>query len=152
MWRAKYPVGAVAFLREHQLTGRMVTFFDWGEMVIFELPGCRPSIDGRLDTCYSRGLITAHWQFYNDQTFDRSIFNPDDADLALLPSKLAGAQALAHQPGWQAVYFDDVAVVLVRSPERFSGLAGLQLPQQGRKSDAMGRAAFPNLSPRWMAK
>ena len=150
--RSKYPVGAVNFIREHQLNGRLVNFFDWGEMVIFELPDCLPSIDGRLDTCYSRELITAHWKFYNDQTFDRAVFDPDDADLALLPSTLVGAQALAHRGGWQAVYFDDVAVVLARQPGRFPSLLQIKLPVEGRPEDTTGRAAFPNQSPRWAAR
>jgi hypothetical protein len=140
--RANYPTGAVAFLREHEMRGKLLTFFDWGEMVIFHLPDCPPSIDGRLDTCYSRELIDAHWKFYNGEPFDESVFNPDEADFALLPATLAGAGALAQHPGWRAIYYDDTAVILARKAERFPKLQSLTLPVAGPKSAALGRAAF----------
>jgi hypothetical protein len=146
--RANYPTGAVAFLRDNELRGKMITFFDWGEMVIFHLPDCPPSIDGRLDTCYSRELIDAHWKFYNGEPFDESVFSPDEADLALLPTSLAGATALAQHPGWHAVYFDDTAVILARKLERFPKLQKLTLPISGPKSAGSGRAAFADQSAR----
>jgi len=118
-------------------------------MVIFHLPRCLPSIDGRLDTCYPRELIAAHWKFYNDETYDTNVFNPDSADLALLPSNLAGALSLRKKSGWQAVYFDDVAVVLAREPDRFPKLNIPSLPVQGDRIATTGRAAFANESPRW---
>ena len=150
--RSEYPTGAIDFLQEHQLHGRMLTFFDWGEMVIFRLPGCPPSMDGRLDTCYSRELIAAHWKFYNGEPFDEKVLDVDQADLALLPANLAGTAALAHRPGWTVIYYDDLAVILAREVERFPELSSLSLPVVGPKSAVVGRAPFPNHSPRWKAE
>jgi hypothetical protein len=147
--RAEYPTGAIAFLQGHQLHGRMLTFFDWGEMVIFRLPNCPPSLDGRLDTCYSRELIDAHWKFYNGEPFDENALNINRADFALLPANLAGAAALAHDPGWQVVYYDDLAVVLARDAGRFSQLHSESLPVVGSKTAVLGRVPFPRLNPRW---
>jgi len=150
--RSEYPTGAVDFLREHQLHGRMLTFFDWGEMVIFDLPGCPPSMDGRLDTCYSRALIDAHWKFYNGEPFDGNVLDVDQADLALLPAALAGTAALAQRPGWTVIYHDDLAALLVRDVGRFPELNSLSLPVAGSKSAVLGRAPFPSLNPRWKAE
>jgi hypothetical protein len=150
--RSEYPTGAVDFLREHQLHGRMLTFFDWGELVIFELPGCPPSMDGRLDTCYSRELIDAHWKFYNGEPFVENVLDVDQADLALLPANLAGTAALAQRPGWTVIYQDDLAAILARDVGRFPELNSLSLPVAGSKSAVLGRAPFPNLSPRWKAE
>ena len=108
------------------------------------MPDSRVSIDGRLDTCYPFDVITAHWKFYNAQTFDSAALDLGRADFALLPSKLAGAVALAKQNGWQAVYYDATAVVLVKSVNQFPRLAGLKLPVPGDSSAAKGRAAFPD--------
>jgi len=150
--RSEYPTGAVDFLREHQLHGRMLTFFDWGEMVIFDLPGCPPSMYGRLDTCYSRALIDAHWKFYNGEPFDGNVLDVDQADLALLPADLARTAALAQRPGWTVIYHDDLAAILVRDASRFPELSSLSLPVAGSTSAVLGRAPFPNLSPRWKAE
>jgi hypothetical protein len=149
--RRQYPVAAIQFMKMHGLTGKAVTFFDWGEMMIFHLPECQPSVDGRLDTCYPRELIAAHWKFYNDESFDRTVFNPEEADLALLPSNLAGALSLGRKSGWKAVYFDELSVVLAKESERLPGLRALKLPVQGATSATTGRAPFSHESARWKA-
>jgi hypothetical protein len=146
--RKEYPTAAVDFLREQQLSGRMLVFFDWGEMVIFHLPDCAPSVDGRLDTCYPRELITAHWKLYNGEAYDQKVLDPDKADLALLPANLVGAGELAKRPGWKAVYFDDTAVVLARDVERFPKLQRLKLPVVGAKTAGEGRVVFADRSAR----
>lgn len=147
--RSEYPVGAIDFLQKHQLHGRILTFFDWGEMVIFRLPDCPVSIDGRLDTCYSRALIAANWKFFNGEPFDEKLLDIDRANLALLPAHLAGTAALAHRPGWTVVYYDDLAVIMAHDVGHFPGLRPLPLPVAGPKSAVAGRAPFPRYSPRW---
>lgn len=147
--RSEYPVAAVDFLREHHLNGRMLTFFDWGEMVIFRLPNCLVSMDGRLDTCYSRELIDAHWKLYNGESFDPKTLDIDQAELALLPVNLAGTAALARRPGWTVIYYDNLAAILARDVGQFPQLRPLSLPVVGEKSAVLGRAPFPKHSPRW---
>ncbi len=141
--RNKYPVAAVNFIREHELTGNMLAFFDWGEMVLWQLPDCSPSIDGRLDTCYSRKLISEHWKFYNGETVDSEVLDLSRADLALLPVKLAGAHELAKIPDWKIIYSDSLALILVRRAERFPKLSGLNFPILGDDNATRGREPFP---------
>ena len=142
--RAQYPTAAVDFIRANDIKGKMLTFFDWGDMTIFELPGCAVSIDGRLDTCYSKPLITQHWNLYNGEMVDQSILPIDQADFALLPCNLVGAGALAKRPGWKPVYFDGTAVVIVREPQRFSSLKNFETPQRGADYASAGRARLPD--------
>ena len=143
--RSQYPVAAMDFLTFPH-GGKVLTFFDWGEMVIFEAPGYQVSIDGRLDTSYSRELIAAHWKFYNGEPFDEKVLPIDQADFALLPAHLAGTAALAHRPGWTIVYADSLAIVLVRDLERFPKLKSLKLPVIGLDSATQGREPFPDHS------
>jgi hypothetical protein len=145
----RYPLAAVDFIRRHELHGNTLSFFDWGEMCLWELPECFPSMDARMDDCYPRDFIREHWAFYNGQPYDRKALDPGRADLALLPANLAGALALAKEPGWQAVYVDDLAVVLVRDARRFPKLPADRLPVQGGASATTGSACFPNSAPRW---
>jgi hypothetical protein len=143
--RAQYPTAATDFIRAHGIKGNALVFFDWGDMMISQLPGCSPSIDGRLDTCYSRRLIAEQWKLYNGEPVDQTVLPIDQADFALLPSRLAGTVALRDRPGWKLVYFDNTAAVLVRQPERFAALAELQVAVQGTPEASMGRAAFPGV-------
>ncbi|EEF62618.1 hypothetical protein [Pedosphaera parvula] len=146
---SQYPNEAVAFMHEHELRGKSLVFFDWGEMVIFHLPECPPSLDGRLDTCYSRAQIAAQWKFYKSEPYDTRVFNPDDADLALLPRNLAGTQALSFRPGWKTVYMDETAVILARNVQNFPRLSELTLPVIGPRSAGQERVAFADHNPRW---
>ena len=116
-------------------------------MCLWELPDSRVSIDGRLDTCYPRDVIAAQWNFYKAKPFDHSALDLNRADVALLPSQLAGSLALAKQDGWRPVYFDNLAVVLVKNASQFQKLAGLKLPAQGSPSATEGRVAFPDRLP-----
>jgi len=146
--RSRYPTAAIEFMRNHQLQGKVLNFFDWGDMLIFQPPNCAPSIDGRLDACYSRSLIAAHWKLYNGEDVDEKVLPIDAADLALLPSKLAGTLSLRNRPGWRVVYFDETAALLARDVRRFPGLARVDMPVQGPKETTIGRMPFPNSCPR----
>jgi len=145
--RSQYPLSAIAFIRAHGLRGNLLVFFDWGELCLWELPACAVSMDGRWETCYPRELIEEHWKLYNGEPVDRRIMDLGKADLALLPANLAGSAWLARQPGWQAVYYDGLAVVLAREPGRFPGLASEKLPVAGPSKASQGRAAFPDGQP-----
>ncbi len=141
--RDEYPLGAIRFIREHAINGNALMFFDWGEVSLWELPKVAVSMDGRMDTCYSRELIEEHWKFYNGEAVDNKILDIDRADLALLPRNLAGTAALAKRPGWQAVYVDSLAAVLVRDAARFAHLPKTELPLRGPPSATAGRSPFP---------
>ena len=142
--RNEYPVAALDFIKQHGVRGNMITFFDWGEECIWELPDSRVSIDGRLDTCYPRGVFDANWNFYNAEMSRQPALNLEQADFALLPPKMAGAGLLWQKLGWQPVYSDDVAVVLVKDLKQFPQLAGLQATVRGSVESVKGRVAFPN--------
>lgn len=146
--RDTYPVNAVGFVQDHGITGNLLVFFDWGEMCIWELPRCRVSIDGRLDTCYPRPLIDAHWKFYNGETpAETSGLDLRQADLAILPPNLAGTAWLSRQPGWKVAYYDKLAAVLVRDVQRFSALQSKPLPAVGTDLAITGREPFPASMP-----
>jgi len=140
---AEYPVAAVDFIRQHHIHGNAIIFFDWGEMALWKLPDCPPSVDGRLDTCYPRAVLTANWDLYNGKAPDPAALDVGRADFALLPRTLAGVGLLRKSAGWSLAYEDALAAVLVRDASRFPGLRGLTLPVMGGKSCAVGRFPFP---------
>lgn len=150
--RSQYPLGAMRFIRAHDLRGNLLVFFDWGELCLWELPDCPVSLDGRWETCYPRQLIPEHWKFYNGEPVDEKILDIGKADLALLPANLAGAAALSRRPGWRAVYIDNLAVVLARDSRRYPKLDLEKLPVIGPPDAAKGRAPFPDALPARLAQ
>ena len=82
-------------------------------------------------------------KFYNAEPFDPAALDLNQADFALLPSDMASAVQLAQRGGWQAVYFDERALVLVKNVGQFPKLSGLKLPVQG-VGMTNGWAPFPD--------
>jgi hypothetical protein len=144
--RDTYPVAAISFIRAHHLTANTVTFFDWGEQVLWELPTNPVSFDGRLDTVYSPGIMDAHWRLYAGQTPGPAL-DLTRAEIALLPTGSAGASYL-RKAGWTLVYADPLASVLLRDPAHYPTLAKSTLPVSGGRQAVRGRAPFPDAPPR----
>jgi hypothetical protein len=111
--RNLFPVAALEYLRTHQLTGNTVTFFDWGQQVLWELPDNPVSFDGRLDTVYSVRVMGAHWQLYAGEDPGPAL-ELSRAQVALLPTGGGGVRWLRTH-GWKIVYEDALATVLIPS-------------------------------------
>ncbi|MDO8542441.1 MAG: hypothetical protein Q7S40_18530 [Opitutaceae bacterium] len=140
-----YPVSAIAFIREHALEGNTITFFDWGQQVLWELPRNPVSFDGRLDTVYSRAVMDAHWRFYAGEPPGPAL-DFARAAVALLPTASGGVDVLRRN-GWKLAYRDPLAAVLVRNPADFPRLAAAPHPVLTGPSALQGRARFPDQPP-----
>ena len=136
-----YPVAAIAFIKQHRLYANTLTFFDWGQHVLWELPLNPVSFDGRLDTVYPKSVMDEHWALYRGERMDQNV-RWEEAELALLPTE-SGGQRLLLKNGWRLVYQDPLASILVRltSPcdQRLRGV-----PTLLRGEDSLtGRTPFP---------
>lgn len=139
-----YPLSAIAFMREHALKGNTVTFFDWGQQVLWELPDNPVSFDGRLDTVYPRDVMDAHWRLYAGESPGRG-FDLARAAVALLPTGSGGID-LMRNDGWHLAYRDPLASVLVRQAAEFPRLAARPTVLAGPVA-VRGRARFPDELP-----
>jgi hypothetical protein len=70
--KSHYPVAAVEFMRERELTGRLVVTYNWAQYAIAALgtrddvanaQGVKVSFDGRFRTCYPQSLVDEHFDF-----------------------------------------------------------------------------------------
>jgi hypothetical protein len=143
--RNVYPVAAVEFIQAHRLFGNTITFFDWGQQNLWELPYNPVSFDGRFDTGYPQAVIAAHWDFYSGKAL-RPEVNWSQAEVALLPTG-SGGVGLLGQAGWRSVYRDPLATVLVSPRGRYAELS-VGPPLLRRSSEALrGRKPFPDAPP-----
>lgn len=113
--RAEYPVAAMEFLNETNLSGNSVVYFNWAQMALWELPQFRTSFDGRLDTCYPRDLIEAHWAFYYDGVIPKKAFDLSQADIVLIPPSIAANDTLKAHPHWRIIYQDLLSTVYLNT-------------------------------------
>jgi hypothetical protein len=80
---------ALGFIREHAPSGRMLSWFNWGEYAIWHLsPGIKVSMDGRRETVYSPQVLSDHLAFYFSGTNAREFLDALDADYVWIPSWL----------------------------------------------------------------
>jgi hypothetical protein len=117
---------AVAFIQRNALEGRLLTWFDYGEMAIWHFaPRLRVSYDGRRETVYSERIRNAHDRFYSGAD-GGALARETGADFAWLPVRLPAVEAL-EGGGWHAIFRGPTSVVLGREPraytqpERWSG-------------------------------
>jgi hypothetical protein len=136
--RTFFPVAAIEFMKAHRLTGNTITFFDWGQQVLWELPDNPVSFDGRLDTVYPARVMDAHWALYAGQDPGPDL-DVAKAEVALLPTGGEGYPWLKRH-GWKVAYCDALATVLTRTPV-------VARPGFGSAEDVTGSVPFPDAMP-----
>jgi hypothetical protein len=115
----------------------MITYFDWGEYVIWHLgPGVRVSMDGRRETVYSGKVGALHDAAYFGRAGGIEYALGLGADYAWLPARLP-LTANLEAAGWGRLYATPRSVVLTAP----GGAA--QRAQQPRSSLPDGRWCFP---------
>jgi hypothetical protein len=104
---------AVVFLRTNASEGRLLPYFNYGEMAIWHLsPKLRVSYDGRRETVYSESVRNAHDRFYASKD-DASYARLLNADYVWLPRELPVIVPL-ERDGWVSVFRGPRSVVFAR--------------------------------------
>ena len=104
----------VAYVRASHLSGRMLTWFDWGEYAIWHFgPGVKVSMDGRRETIYSDTLIDDHMQFYSGRADMLRYPDALGADFVWAPKGLAVLSEL-RSAGWHSVFEGPASTILAR--------------------------------------
>ncbi len=140
--RALFPVNAIEFIRAKHFTGHTITFFDWGQQVLWELPDNPVSFDGRLDTVYPAAVMEAHWRLYAGKDPGEGL-DQANARVALLPTGSGGVDFLISRL-WTVEYVDPLATVLIRRPYF---IPTLPAPARGGEAAVTGSVPFPDAPP-----
>jgi hypothetical protein len=107
---------AMQYVQTHRLSGRMLTFFDWGEYTIWHMPpGLRVSMDGRRETVYTNATVDAHLDMYLGMESGLAYFNRVAPDYVWLPGALPVTGTLEQSGAWVPVYRGPQSVLLVRT-------------------------------------
>ncbi len=109
----QFPVAAVRFLEQNELSGDLLVPFDWGEYAIWHLyPRCRVSVDGRYTTAYPPSVLEASDQFVAGRAgWEQSL---QAATIVLMNRRQPNASALFANPQWAYLYSDATALVFMR--------------------------------------
>lgn len=110
-----YPLGAIDYIREHDLTGNILCEFDWGEYIIWNLyPKCRVGMDGRYESVYPDRISREYFEFlFGQDDWSRFLENYPH-DMILIKSNEKTHSLLQGEKNWKQLYADDGCVLFVR--------------------------------------
>lgn len=105
----------VRLVKSRKLSGRMLTFFDWGEYTIWHMaPEISVSMDGRRETIYSDRVIADHLKVYRNDPQADDIIDALNPDYVWLPAN-AGVLARLERSGWTRIFSGPVSALLASS-------------------------------------
>jgi hypothetical protein len=110
-----YPVGAIDYLKQHRLSGKLLVNFNWGEYCLWKLyPQCRVAIDGRYETVYPENLHKEYFDFLMAREDWRNFLEHYPPDLILIELHSRLYALLSRHPQWRQVYADPGCVLFRR--------------------------------------
>lgn len=120
-----YPVGAIAYMKEHHLSGNILADFQWGEYVIWHMPpASKVFIDGRYDTVYPPKVIDDYLPFTKGEVAGKDLLLKYPHDFVLVGAKNDPPyQLVVAQPGWKQIYRDNSCVLFARDTSAAAKLA-----------------------------
>lgn len=128
------PTGAVRYLREHPVEGRMLNFDDWGGYLIENL-GRKVFIDGRADIYEPGGVLLDYLHIVYPQPKTLVLLRKYRIDSCLMPADSALATMLGTLPDWKVAYRGSGSVLLVRAANPGAGISTADIrtakPNQG---------------------
>jgi hypothetical protein len=101
------PISAVAFMRDHDLHGNVLSNFADGEYLIWHLPDSRVFIDGRYDTVYPGQVVNQYLAFINGSPAALSVLHAWPHDFVLLPRNSRAVDVMAQAREWTPIYRDE---------------------------------------------
>jgi hypothetical protein len=104
-WTA--PVGAVQFLRAAGFRGNLMTPFEEGAYVMWELyPAVRIGMDSRYEAAYPAGALEENVALYGGAEGWSAVLGRTNTDAVLVPVDAPLERRLAADGSWAAVYRD----------------------------------------------
>jgi len=120
------PVGAVAFMKQHNLRGNVLGDYDWGNYLAWHIaPQSKVFVDGRSDQLYSSRVISDYYDFYFASPRAESVLDGYPHDFVLLPPESKGYSVVANNPNWKLIYRDPDAALFARATSPAAQLPGV---------------------------
>jgi hypothetical protein len=158
--RSSYPVDAVAYMAEQNISGKLVVSFNWAQYAIAALaPQVQVSFDGRFRTCYPQEVVDMNFDFILGRAAGKRYRSPHsgpldptrvlhygEPDVVLVdrrfPHSVAVMQWHDQQRDWVLLYQDGLAQLYGRREKYDQPESPAYLPvAQRRISDRMPEGA-----------
>jgi len=111
----KYPEGAVAYMKNNGIQGRVFHEWVWGGYLIWHTPELKVFIDGRGEPYGSTGVFKDYLSAVSNQN-PQAVLDKYQVEYVLMPSDSPLAKFLESSPRWTVRYSDETSVLFHRSP------------------------------------
>lgn len=112
-----YPVGAVAYLKAHPLPIRTLNTYGWGGYFLWNVPGFKTFIDGRMPgwrVGNQPTLFSEYLKAVNLQDGWQDVLNKYDVHSIVIDKSTPLSEALRIKDGWKIVYKDNLSIIFQR--------------------------------------
>lgn len=107
-----YPVGAIDYIANRGLSGRLLTPFGWGEYALWRLyPACKVAFDGRYETVYPEEVSRLYFRFFRGTPRSADFLERYPPEMVLVEARSDLAGFFESDPRWEKVYADDASVL-----------------------------------------
>jgi hypothetical protein len=111
----KWPVKAVAYLKQHPAPRPMYNTYGYGGYLIWQLDGQnKVFVDGRADTYERVGVLADYLSISRLAPTTPFLLDAYNVQSCLLDRDEPLATLLAASPGWRRVYSDKLSALFVR--------------------------------------
>lgn len=118
----KWPVKAVAYLKQHPAPRPMYNNYGYGGYLIWQLDGQnKVFVDGRADIYEQVGVLSDYLSISRLVLTAPFLLNAYNIQSCLIARDEALATLLADSPQWQKVYGDKLSVLFVRKSDLVQG-------------------------------
>lgn len=109
-----YPVNTAIFIKNNKLTGNIITNFNWGEFIIYNLyPDIKVSLDGRYETVYPEEVVEDNMRFISGNKEWYSILMKYRPDFVLVSKYDPVYILMLSQSGWPLIYTDNEGLLFM---------------------------------------
>ncbi len=133
------PVGALAFMRDHDLGGNVLCEFGWADYLLFhDAARTKIFIESIFEAYYPHQLQADFGAIYYAEPGAARVLDAYPNDFVLMPTGSAAYSLMMAQTGWRLIYRDPVSALFARANSPAAQLAGV--PQLVRSAPA---SVFP---------
>ena len=122
----QFPADMIVIMKEAQIRGNAIVFFDWAEYVIWHLyPACHVFLDGRFRSAYAGQTIEDYLDFlYVRKTWDRAL-TEYPTDIVLVHVGNPVFQRMLERPGWELIATTQIAALFLKKSVHSELIANL---------------------------
>jgi hypothetical protein len=124
----RYPAGAVAFMRSHDLGGNVLADYSWNDYLLYHLGGrSRVFLDSRYETIYPDSVTRDFLDFNGNRPRAASVLASYPHDFVLITPDSRSAVLMESNAGWKPIYRDDASILYARIDSAAAHLPGVPI-------------------------